>query len=68
MPGRGAVHVNAVVGPVATSVENDCTRGNCVGGVPDVVVSTMGHVTAPWALEWSGLGVEVAVVPRPPPN
>jgi hypothetical protein len=27
----------------------------------------MGHV-AGWALVWSGLGVEVAVVPRPPPN
>jgi hypothetical protein len=48
-------------------VENDCTRGPCVGGVFAAPGVAIGHVTC-WAMEWSGLPVEVAVVPRPPPN
>src|SRR5207302_11332851 len=71
VPGlRGFVRepkVSAVVVPAATSVENDCTRGPCAGGVPLVPGSAIGHGTD-CALLWSGLDVEVAVVPRPPPN
>src|SRR6266403_5966689 len=67
VPGRRAVQVRGVVAPAATSVENDCTRGPCAGGVPFVVGSAMCQVTD-CALLWSGLSVEVAVVPRPPPN
>src|SRR5437879_4819232 len=73
VPGRRAAQVSAVVPPAATSVENDCTRGPCGGGVPTPVRGApgaspaMGHVSG-WAMVWSGLAVEVAVVPRPPPN
>src|ERR1700730_4302376 len=67
VPGRRAGQVSAVVVPAATSVENDCTRFPCAGGGFVVVGSAMGHVIY-WELEWSGLGVLVAVVPRPPPN
>jgi hypothetical protein len=73
VPGlRGFVRepkVSAVIVPAATSVENDCTRGPCAGGVPLVRGSAMGHVTD-CALLWSGLGVVVLCVrsPRPPPN
>src|SRR5437879_117263 len=71
VPGRrvAAAQVSAVgvVAPGNTSVENDCTRVPCTGGVTPGAPA-MGHVTAPWALAWLGLGVEVAVVPRPPPN
>src|SRR5437588_1123511 len=67
VPGRGAAQSSAAVAPAATSVENDCTRGPCRGDVPSAVGSAMGHVVC-WALVWSGLAVEVAVVPRPPPN
>jgi len=59
--------VSAVVAPAATSVENDCTRFPCVGGVFAAPGEAIGHVTC-WAMEWSGGNVEVAVVPRPPPN
>src|SRR6266566_6701827 len=71
VPGRRGVvkvpKVSAVVVPAATSVEKDCTRVPCVGGVFAGPGLATGHVTC-WALEWSGLAVEVAVVPRPPPN
>src|ERR1700730_8911794 len=70
VPGRGALQVSGVVAPTATSVENDCTRGPCSGGVPtEVPGAAIGHVTC-WALEWSGLAVVVLCVrsPRPPPN
>src|SRR5207249_9838527 len=71
VPGRRfvAVQVSAVVAPAGTSVENDCTRGPCAGGVPFVDGSATGHVVS-WALEWSGLGVGglCARFPRPPPN
>jgi hypothetical protein len=65
VPGLGVVQVNAVVAPAATSVENDCTRCPCAGGVK-VAELTVDHVTefAPWA----GLSVAVAVLPRPAPN
>ena len=69
VPGRRLVQVSDVVAPAATSVENDWTRGPWTGGVPGVVeVPAIGHVTLVWAPEWSGLGVEVAPVPSPPPN
>src|SRR6266705_906646 len=73
VPGRGVVQVKDVVAPAATCVENDCTRLPCVGGTPTPVnpapgaSPAMGHVSG-WALVWFGLGVDVAVVPRPPPN
>src|ERR1700704_729312 len=77
VPGlRGLVavpNISVPVVPAATSVENDCTRERCAGGVPTPIggvpggVPAMGQVTG-CALEWSGLTVEVAVVPRPPPN
>jgi hypothetical protein len=35
---------------------------------PGAPAFAMGHVVAPWALLWSGLGVDVAMLPRPPPN
>jgi hypothetical protein len=44
VPGRGAVQVRAVVAPAATSVENDCTRGPCVGGEKAGPLPTTGHV------------------------
>src|SRR6267378_6127751 len=65
VPGRRASQVSAVVAPAATSVENDCTRGPCAGGVPAPVSGApgaspaMGQVTG-CALVWSGLGVQVA--------
>src|SRR5256885_8731960 len=70
VPGRGAVQVSVAVPPAATSVENDCTRGPCAGGVPAPVIgapggsAAMGHVSG-CAFVWSGLGVDVADVPRP---
>ena len=70
VPGRRAVQVTAVVAPAATSVENDCTRGPCGGGVPTPVIGApggspaMGHVSG-CALVWSGLAVDVADLPRP---
>ena len=67
VPGRRAVQVSDVVAPAKISVENDCTRGPCTGGTPVGVGSAMGHVIG-WAPLWSGPGIEVAVVPRPPPN
>src|SRR6267143_3063682 len=79
VPGRrvaaGQVSGVAVVAPANTSVENDCTRGPCAGGVPAPVsgapggLPAMGQVTG-WALEWSGGSVVVRCVtsPRPPPN
>src|ERR1700730_7840208 len=73
VPGGGVVQVSAVVAPAATSVENDCTRVPCVGGVPTPVsgvpgaLPAMGHVSG-WALLWSGAAVLLAVVPSPPPN
>src|ERR1700741_464369 len=73
VPGRGVVQVSAAVAPAATSVEKDCTRVPCVGGVPTPVsgvpgaLPAMGHVSG-WALEWSGATVLVAAVPRAPPN
>src|SRR5207302_7343079 len=73
VPGRRAVQVNAVVAPNATSVENDCTRGPCAGGVPTPVTGApgaspaMGQVSG-WALVWSGAAVNPPGVPRPPPN
>ena len=67
VPGRGAVHVSEVgVTPAATSVENDCTRGPCAAGSFVVEASATGHV-AP-CVACGGLTVDVAVVPRPPPN
>src|ERR1035441_9826071 len=68
VPGRGAVHVSRVVFLAATSVANDCTRLPCGGGFPVAPVPAMGHVVAACAPLWSGLGVDVAPVPRPPPN
>src|ERR1700730_17728610 len=74
VPGRGAVQVSAVVAPAATSVENDCTRGPCTGGVPTPtgatvpgVVPATGQVSG-WGVVGSGTSVEVAAVPSPPPN
>ena len=68
VPARGAVHVSAVVAPAPTSVENDCTRFPCAGGVfvGPVGPTAMGHVVS-W-VPWGGLATVVAVVPRPPPN
>src|ERR1035438_3739424 len=52
VPGRRLVQAgNRVVAPAATSVENDCTRFPCTGGVPQGADSAphptlaMGHVT-----------------------
>ena len=41
--------------------------GPCVGGVPLVVGSAIGHVTV-WDFEWSGGFVKPPGVPMPPPN
>ena len=76
------VQVSDVVAPGATSVENDCTRGPCVGGVAaggfafgfaalhcsPGPMDAIGHVTQPCAYVWSGLRVVVRCVPKPPPN
>ncbi len=78
VPGRRLVHVNAVVAPCATSVENDCTRAACAGGVnttgggvpaPATPLAgvTVDHVVAV-CVGCTGLGVVLAVVPRPPPT
>src|SRR6266576_219287 len=73
VPGRGAVQVSVAVPPAATSVENDCTRLPCAGGVPTPVSGApgaspaMGQVSG-WALAWLGLAVKLPAVPRPPPN
>src|ERR1700745_3229839 len=68
VPGRRVAHAGrSVVAPAATSVENDCTRGPC-GGASTPGPPAIGHVVAPCALEWSGLGVVVAELPRPPPS
>src|SRR6266480_6304920 len=68
VPGLRFNQVNGgLVAPAATSVENDCTRGPCCGGVPSVVGSAIGQVVC-WALEWSGAAVNPPGVPRPPPN
>jgi len=48
-------HVSVVVAPAETSVENDCTRGPCTGGVPVVKGSAMGHVT-----DWRRCGPDLA--------
>ena len=47
-------------------LENDWTRGPCVGGVFVASAPEAGHVSV--CVGWFGLGVEVASVPRPPPN
>src|SRR6266550_2801919 len=68
VPGLRFNQVNGgLVAPAATSVENDCTRGPCCGGVPSVVGSAIGHVVC-WALAWFGAAVNPPGVPRPPPN
>src|ERR1700731_5191082 len=72
VPGlRGIVAVpkiSGVVAPGKTSVENDCTRVPCAGGVNgNGAGATVDHV-AFVSVPWTGLGVAVAVVPRPPPN
>src|SRR5947207_13336161 len=79
VPGRrgfvAVPKVSAVVAPKATSVENDCTRGPCAGGVPTPVspapgaAPAMGHVSG-WALAWPGAAVVVRCVtsPSPPPH
>jgi hypothetical protein len=66
VPGRGVVHVSAVVTPANTSVEKDRTRSGCTGGVKVVVVPTVDHVTT--CEGCVGLGSFVADVPSPPPN
>ena len=49
-------------------MENDCTRVPCAGGVNgNGAGPTVDHVAFVW-VGWAGLVVEVAVVPRPPPN
>ena len=67
------------VAPVAaTSVLNDCTRPCAwAGGTAPLVLLVQGapgaleainQVTHPCALVWSGLGVVVRALPRPPPT
>jgi len=66
LPGRRFAQAGSkVVAPAATSVENDCTRGPCGGGIFVGPVFAVGHVTD-WGL-WIGLAVVVLEVPRPPP-
>src|SRR5882762_2728854 len=68
--GQGDAHwpAAAVVPTGTTSVENDCTRVPCAGGVNgNPTPATVDHVAFE-SVAWTGLGVEVAVVPRPPPN
>src|SRR5260370_33431246 len=73
VPGRsgvvGSQRGRGVVAPAATSVEKDCTRLPCTGGVFAAPGLAIGHVTC-WALVWSGGNVVVRCVrsPRPPPN
>src|SRR2546421_6226313 len=72
-PQHTGVAVPVPAATAATSVENDCTRGPCGGGVPTPVSGApggspaMGQVSG-WALVWSGPGTAFAVVPRPPPS
>src|SRR6516162_561386 len=57
----------AVAATAATSPATDRTRGSCGGGAA-APAPAIGHVVAACALEWSGLAVEVAVVPSPAPT
>src|ERR1035441_10605742 len=55
--------------PLPTRCGDERThRKGPVPSVADAPAFAMGHVVAPWALLWSGLGVDVAMLPRPAPN
>src|SRR5450631_66342 len=70
VPARGAFQVSGVaVAPAKTSVENDCTRGPCTGGLNVAPgVFAIGHVGVSVGCSGAGVVVRCFTSPRPPPS